>query len=235
MNHLKSGYTVYKSIFDWIFQGKIQSGDKLPSATKISEDLSVSVGSVREALQNLATIGFLDIVHGKGIFVTQGESLITEIFEARKILECMNVEMAARKITADHLNGLKREMERMEIILRSGNIRPFTDHDYNFHAIISEACGNRFIRKAYENTSNFTFYHLATVHAYPGNPDMSCEHHRRIVDALEKGDGARARREMHIHLDTAQKIALKVIESQIEQSRYNHDEAQAECGDYRAR
>ena len=214
MENHKLGYAVYENIFDSICKGNLQSGDKLPSAQKISRDLSLSIVSVREAIQGLAAIGFLEIIHGKGIFVTKGDSILDEIFEARKVMECMNVELAVKKISTEQIEILKGETNKMETALNNGDLKLFREGDHTFHSIIAEASKNRFVRKAYENTKNFIFSQISTVHEYPGNPDMACLHHRKILNALEKKDAAQARKEMQVHLDMAHEVALKVIASQ---------------------
>jgi GntR family transcriptional repressor for pyruvate dehydrogenase complex len=57
---------VAQHILSLIGSGKIQPGEKLPSERKLSQDLSVSRSSVREALQALAMMRLIEIRAGRG-------------------------------------------------------------------------------------------------------------------------------------------------------------------------
>lgn len=62
-----------------ILQGKLQSGEKLPSTRALAEDLSVSRNVVIEAYEQLAAEGFIETSHGSGTFVAKGAYLKQEV------------------------------------------------------------------------------------------------------------------------------------------------------------
>jgi GntR family transcriptional repressor for pyruvate dehydrogenase complex len=197
---------------DQIFRGKIRPGDKLPSAESMSRKTGVSIISAREGLKNLEAIGLVKILHGKGIFVTDGGPVIEEMLEARKTLECHNVEMATRKITDKDLGGLEYLIGLMDESIRIGDIRSFSEIDHEFHMMIGKVSGNRFLFKLFETTKNLLFYQQTMVNRYPGNPEVAIRHHKRIFEALKQGDAASARAAMSEHLDEALRVFKKSVE-----------------------
>jgi len=67
---------IARSLLDYIRDEKLESGDKLPSQTILSERLHVSRTSLREALARLQTEGLIRQVHGVGTFVAQDPQTI---------------------------------------------------------------------------------------------------------------------------------------------------------------
>jgi GntR family transcriptional regulator, transcriptional repressor for pyruvate dehydrogenase complex len=211
----KPGDLVTQQILDKIFRGKTRPGDKLPSAESMSKENGVSLVSAREALKNLEAIGLVSILHGKGIFVTDGGPVIEEMLEARKMLECHNVEMAARKITDEDLAGLEYLMGLMNEAIRIGDIRAFSENDHHFHMMIGKVSGNRFLFKLFETTKNLLFYQQTMVNRYPGNPEVAFTHHKRIFEALKQKDAPAARAAMSEHLDEALRVFKKSVEDSL--------------------
>ena len=72
MKPTKSSDVIIKVLLDLIMKGEIRPGDKVPSAENLAKNTGTSVISAREAVQNLAGIGLVEIMHGRGIFLTEG-------------------------------------------------------------------------------------------------------------------------------------------------------------------
>jgi len=209
INGSKNSKIVAQKIFDILFKGKVKSGAKLPSAEVISKENQISITSTREALQNLERIGLLQILHGKGIYVTQGGPIIEEMLEARKIMECINVKIAARRVRDADLNKFESFIKAMEAAIDDENLRSFIEADHAFHMAIAKAVGNRFIFKAFENTQSLLFYQQSTVNRYPGNPKVAIKQHKNIFKALVKRDPDSAQLAMCQHLDEAIRVWKK--------------------------
>ena len=103
----RSSDLVIRNLLDLIVRGRIRPGDKLPSTGNLAKQMGVSVVSAREAVQSLATIGLLEISHGRGIFLTEGAPVIEELLEARKVIESYNAMMAARNDDESALTPMK--------------------------------------------------------------------------------------------------------------------------------
>ncbi|WP_091275516.1 winged helix-turn-helix domain-containing protein [Micromonospora haikouensis] len=56
---------------DQIASGQLAPGDKLPSTAQLREEHGVSAGVVRHAILVLQTQGWVEGVHGVGVFVAE--------------------------------------------------------------------------------------------------------------------------------------------------------------------
>jgi len=60
---------------DSILQGKLQSGERLPSARELAESLEVNVNTAARALQELADSSLARLERGTGYFVAENAGL----------------------------------------------------------------------------------------------------------------------------------------------------------------
>lgn len=61
---------VAEKLIDQIRSGKFAKDRRLPSVEKLAQKMGVGMSSIREALTQLHTLGFVKVLHGKGVFVT---------------------------------------------------------------------------------------------------------------------------------------------------------------------
>jgi len=55
---------------DGIRSGRLVNGEKLPAVEQIADELGVGRSSVREAWRHLQALGMIQVIHGKGTFIT---------------------------------------------------------------------------------------------------------------------------------------------------------------------
>lgn len=60
---------VYHAVMKRIEMGSLQEGDKIPSETELMRDFEASRGTVRKAVDLLQERGYVQKIHGKGVFV----------------------------------------------------------------------------------------------------------------------------------------------------------------------
>lgn len=188
MKTTRSSDVVIKSLLDLIMKGEIMPGDKLPSTENLAKQTGTSVISAREALQNLASIGLVEISHGRGIFLTEGTPVMEELLEARKVIESNTAMMAARNIDSEGLDYIENLLQKMEKSIKGGDFAAFSDMDYEFHLSIGKAAGNRILLKILENIKELLRYQLTTINRLPNVIKTSSLRHREIFDAMKKGD-----------------------------------------------
>ena len=197
---IKASDIIIKKLIDSIVRGEIQPGDKLPSTENLARQLGTSVISAREAVQNLAIIGLVEISHGRGIFLTRGAPVIEELFEARRVIESYNAMMAARNIDSIGLAHMSRLLDDMERALEKGDTDSYTDMDYEFHLAIGKASGNRILLKTLENIKALLRYQQFMINRLPEIVRKSSVKHREIYGALKKRDPESARALMAQHI-----------------------------------
>ncbi|MCD8001027.1 MAG: GntR family transcriptional regulator, partial [Oscillospiraceae bacterium] len=106
--------TAYNRIKDMILNNHLKPGDSIVER-EICESLGVSRTPVRAAFAELAEEGLVEIIPGRGVFVSRirFEDMI-EIYDIREALECMSVKLLTERITEPDLTALNENVHRMQ-------------------------------------------------------------------------------------------------------------------------
>ena len=200
MKIIRSSDVVIEFVLDLIMKGDVKPGDKLPSTENLARKIGTSVISAREAVQNLAAVGLVEISHGRGIFMTEGAPVIEELLEARKIIESHNAKMAAKNIDPDGLRNIENLLTEMNGDIKRGDIDSFSERDYEFHLAIGKAAGNRILLKVLENIKDLLRYQQSTINSLPDILQSSSVRHREILNAIRAGDPNLAAQVMTQHI-----------------------------------
>lgn len=126
-----------------ILEGRLKPGQRIVEA-KWATQLNVAQGSVREALNLLVAEGFVEKQSGRSARVLNlGEREIAQIYQLRSAIE----GLAARLVTelgAD-LAGLEQSIAKMKAAAEKGDVQAVLAHDLEFHLLLCEKSGNRFL------------------------------------------------------------------------------------------
>jgi len=196
-----------------IGQGRFKPGEQLPGHRALASIFGVSVGSVREALSMLISEGRIETRAGRGTFVAarSGGSrparalapvppplerkAIEELIEAREVLELQIAAMAARRASAAQVDELRRHVERLQEAASSP--AAFLDADLEFHVVLAEASGNRYLVQAMTEIrlllkEDMELAAETAIRRF-GDLRLSVDSHRRLVDAIAGHDADAAR------------------------------------------
>ena len=208
---------VYEQVVDqireWISEGKLKPGDKLPVERELAEVFNVSRNSVRAALRTLETIGLIESRQGAGTFVREGmldhfqdtlsralaskREAIEEILTARKIFEPGIAYYAA-------LNATTSDIAELEEIIRQHEERavqndPGVEEDSRFHYTIARISGNTVVLEVMDVIMDLIAESRELLLRYPDSDVRSS--HREIVAALKAKDPAAASQAMLNHIE----------------------------------
>src|SRR5574344_2476801 len=67
-----------QAIIDFLKEGEIKPGEKLPSEVEMSKRLGISRATLREGYRQLETMGYINLVSGRGAFVAESKNGIVE-------------------------------------------------------------------------------------------------------------------------------------------------------------
>lgn len=151
---------VYKQLLDNIKSGVWKSGEKLPSEMQLCEELNVSRGTIRAALQRLKSIGLIETIHGKGTFVCLNEDLFDysgfkdtinltekeykEIIQLREAIEKRAVQNIVESETETDFEALISAYKGMEEAALKFDYVELTKYDMMFHTAIIIASDNSY-------------------------------------------------------------------------------------------
>ena len=156
-----------------IKEGKLQPGEFLPPERELSELLGVSRSSLREAINILQTLGFVEIQKRKGAFIKSVSAAIVtdplkqiieedprklfELYEFRKDIEMASIYKAALLRKRADLSRMRRHLFKMRDDAKKSFI--LLDDDLNFHLAIAQATQNfmraHILKTIYELAGDF--------------------------------------------------------------------------------
>jgi len=216
---------ICSEIIRFIDAEQLQPGDRLPSERDLASQLGVSRPSVREANRILQSEGRVNIVHGRGVFVTDSQqaaeelrrSLIEfqhttdELFAMREVLEVPAARWAAELQSERGLAEVQKAHDLLSETSYSDppNFDQLLELDMNFHLAIVRASGNRFLTQTQGVLNEILMTGMLSTLRIPGRLDQSREEHRAILDALLSGDGEAAAQATKQHIHNAQHALLE--------------------------
>ena len=210
---------ISEEILRLIKSGSLQPGDKLPPERQLSEQLQVSRTAIREALRSLEAQGYLESKVGGGTFVrsvtvdsmlspfsvmlAQHDQQLRDLMRVRELLEVEAASLAAKHITEADRNRLREVLDEMDRSIKAGANSRIDDD--NFHDLIAEISRNTALYMICELCSKLLSETRQATMDIPGQPQKTLVDHRKIADAIIKGDPAEAARQMRLHLRKARK------------------------------
>jgi GntR family transcriptional repressor for pyruvate dehydrogenase complex len=165
VNVQKSHEVVLEHIKKQIISGQLTLGQKLPSVVDFAELFGVGRSTIREALSALKAMGWLDIQHGGGTYVSatlplqtddddlfQKAESIQELLQIRIILETGSAGLAAKNRTSDDLRQLQAIIDQM--LSHVSDEVASEQADVDFHVMIAKSTHNSLIIQLMESLSS---------------------------------------------------------------------------------
>lgn len=223
MNHepilrRKISHEVVQRLSQRIRAGEWPAGAQLPSERDLMDTYGVGRPAVREALQDLARSGIVEITHGERARVVvptadllmaqiaggaqhllrMDPSTLEHIKGARVFLEVGLCTLAAEKATEpDKARLLARWQDHVAAL---NDMDQFLHRDMLFHREIAIVCGNPIFPAIVEALFNWAGEHSQHIVRAPGAEQLTLQEHRRIYEAIAAGDSAAAAQAMKDHL-----------------------------------
>jgi len=219
---------VIEQMMKKISAGEIAAGSRLPSQRDLALSFGVGRSSIREALNALAVMGYLDVQQGRGTFIAgelpgadpsvtqlkealQAGSLL-DLIELRETLECKAAELAAERIEARQLTELKQSLRDMEE--SPEDYRRFFKADLEFHTLLSEATANRIfsemlrflLAKVVDHHEKFKTSFLS-----PAYRAHSIRTLKQVLACIEREDGRGAAEWMRDHLNAIRRELKDIL------------------------
>ena len=194
-----------------LFAGDVSPGEPLREVA-LAESFGVARSTVREALALLAAEGLLTRAPNRGVTVTQlGEHDITEIFEARLVLEGAGLRAGAAKGVS--LAGVTAALTTYARAARAEDPLAATHAHLAFHNSLVALLDNaRLLSYADALTADLRLA-LASVERARRNARQQVTDHRRLLALLRTGDDEGAVAELQRHLGSAaQSVTERVVE-----------------------
>ncbi len=209
---------VVKQFLKNLETGEMQAGQKLPTQDRLANLFGVGRSSIREAMNALAMMGYVEIVQGKGSFINKelpfnnvSDSSLGNYFERanlfnlleiREVLECYAVEKASTVASEENIELLKKTMKRLA---NSGDdLRGFLLADMEFHIAIGISAHLPEIGELVKGVHRIVNKKLPVIFSASrkGKIEKSINTANIILQYIINGEGKKAARCMRNHLST---------------------------------
>ena len=198
---------------DDIVRGSFTPGQRLDETT-LTRRFGVSRTPVREALQQLAAIGLVEMIPNRGAFVVRvGLAQLVEMFEVMAELEGMCARLAARRITDSEAEALRAALEACGEAAETGDPDAYYYENDQFHACIYEASHNGFLGKQTRQLKTRLQPYRRMQLQVPNRVKRSMEEHHAIVRAIVSGDEREAESCMKQHVQIQGERFLDLVSS----------------------
>ena len=202
-------------------------GEKLPVEGELAAHFGVSRITVREAMRKLDIMGIVEVRQGAGTFVrelTPGAYIKTllpmlsmdnnslkDIFEVRQVIECKSAELAALNATPEDLSQVKRVLAKMPEAARTGKLRQYNELDLQFHYAVAKCTHNQILITIQELLSDLVEGSISMGLTPLNALEHSVIFHRKIYEAIVKGDSVSAMGLMNAHIEGGTNYARNIM------------------------
>ncbi|MCP4635132.1 MAG: FadR family transcriptional regulator [Methyloversatilis sp.] len=205
-----------------LLDGHYPAGARLPAERALAEELGVSRGTLREAIQRLAARGLLASRIGSGVYVTERlhgglaspwRQLLAEhphlggdMLEFRRVLEGAAAQFAAERATRADLATLRGVVDRLRRARRDDDEAQEVLLDSVWHGAIAAAAHNSMFGYLQANLLAMHREHIAHNQAGLRYGDRAVaealwQQHFALWEAIRARAPDRARDAMYAHID----------------------------------
>ena len=164
----------------------------------LSEKYGLSRTPLRDAFRELAGEGYVSMHKNRGARVAEmGHRTLRDFFLAAPMIYSSITQLAAENATTAQLDELKDAQKAFKASLRSGDASDRTLANNHFHAITGEMADNLYLQPSLNRLLidhariSVTFYQPRNS-SMAENVSLASKQHDGIIEAIEKGDGAKA-------------------------------------------
>jgi len=215
IKHTKISEDIANQIKRLIVDGKLKPGDQLPPERELIKQLGVSRPSLREALNSLVTMGFLEIRQAKRTFVKSVASKLIEdplallikadtqkifdLIEVRKAIETWAAYHAAQKASREDIEQLDTIIREMKRAFEEG--RSWEKEDADFHLAIAKATHNTIHMHIMSGIYDLLRESMSKIFISRDQVKKLMNHHQQIFNAIKGRSPEKARQKTLDHLN----------------------------------
>lgn len=201
---------IYDKLKEKIISGVFEPGQRL-IADELANELNVSRMPVREALSRLASTGLVEWIPYKGAVVNKLTAKdFVEIFHIRSVMEGLAARLACDHLSDDDLDEMQKANDTAWAMI-DNDTSEFQNINREFHSIVWKASKSSRLQELLSNLySEASQYRQMTV-ILPVRFKEICEEHDCILEALRKGDAAKAEENVRIHYENTLHWLIKIL------------------------
>jgi len=196
---------IYSVLFDKIISGEYPAGTRLKQED-LAKEFSISRTPIRVVLQQLDQDGLVKLSPNKGAVVlpfTADE--IEEIFEIRKTLELLCLDIAVPSLQIHRLLEIKAAMLQSQ---QNNNLKELIDLDADLHSYILHSTGKKRLIQMLNQLFRLLQRFRSLGYSEKELKENAIREHIEIIDALCTRETEKAKALMKTHIENSKINAL---------------------------
>ncbi len=168
---------------------------------------------LREAFQRLSEQGLLQSIPQHGAIVTPLDLFdFVEVMDAMSLVIGPAAALACKRLTETELNQLDELVAQGEIAAQNGDFERLTELDYEFHSVLAQATGNRYLCdylcRLHQVARRFNY----AAWKRERNATPSLEEHRQLAAIFRAREVSAAKTAMLQHIENARQRVIGIIQ-----------------------
>ena len=201
-----------------IKDGQLQPGQKLPPEKEFTQQLGVGRSSLREAINVLEALGYVEARKHKGIYVSsvsepiikdplrrildEDRSTLPQLYDLRKDIELAASQKAAERRNTDDLKRLSSCLDRMARDKAESKLA--LQDDLEFHLAIAQSTRNflrlHVLKNIFELSNSYIDLVRVKILEHTADIPLIYNQHEAIFKSIENKRPLAARDAMEAHL-----------------------------------
>lgn len=199
---------VYEEILSEIVAGRLKDNPRLIQ-DDLAKTLGVSRQPVQQALLLLRNQGLLRDAPGRGLIVAPIEAgFVRDLFEMRAAAEGLAARLAAERGSAEAARSGPKFIEDGRKAERDGSVPKLIAADMRFHEFLYEISGNKLIKETMQPYWAHQRRLMGEVLLKDETPRRIWDQHEGILQAVIRGNGAKAEELARAHITKAGKVFI---------------------------
>ena len=196
-----------------IYAGEFKAGDRLNEAA-LAVRMGTSRGPIREAIRILTGTGLVTPVVNRGVFVRKVSiQEMLEIYDLRALVFGFAAQRACEHVTDVERRRFEELLDGMDAAAQANDSGLYYDLNVQFHELVLVLSQSRRAHQLYDSyVKELHLYRRQNFNA-PGNMRRSNVEHRRIYEAISKGNVAKAKQYAEEHIQAGRTRLLALADS----------------------
>ena len=167
---------------------------------------------LREAFQRLAEQSLLQIIPRHGVLVTPLSVFdFVEVMDAMSMVIGPSAALACKRLSDDQLDQLDQLVAQGETAVESGDHIQVAELDYEFHRVLADATGNRYLRDYLLHIHRVATRFNFAAWKRGRDAGSSLEEHRQLAELFRQRDAVQVKAAMLEHIQNARQRVLGTI------------------------
>ena len=222
---------VTDKIINLIKRGELKPGEKLPPQRSLAKQLNVGMGCVREGIQALSHLQIVDVLPGKGVYVSKNFSIesmlnpvrivmplekvtsdkLIELWNARMLLERGSVTDIIENIDEDEVRELERIYKNMVNLLEEEELDSYNPEDLKFHSVLIKSTHNSVLEQLHKFIYEILLEVFKTKISSLEIAKKSLKGHKIIINGIKNRDKEYLDNALKKHIEVSKSDVLKTF------------------------